>query len=717
MCQLKKKPNTRISLTKKVDQNRSASNGWNDREFDDSSNSNSLDGAFMDDTTTISTSKEKPKLMKSETDVLKNDSDISETITTTNRRKRNRAHKAVIATEEMIETDDEKSLNICWNTDEPVKIKEESISPVDDAQLPDSGNNITDDEEMPIKDIKTEEVIVVKEEKRTRTANGGSIKIHESKQKSKLTSSHCKYCFKKFSNASNLRRHITMSHFGPKKFTCNLCTFRARRKNDILSHMRTKHQMDGERTEALKFVTVYDELAPKPQGSFSRRKDKHTEVLQDDEEEIYIDSEAFVIEESSDQLLTLDKSHENSNADMDDDSNNQANETTNETLSIKSNSNSKRKGRPKTKDKIKSSERSLSPADQKESESLPARRPFRNRIMPVKKDFVYDLSTLLKKEYKDFQSDDFQKQSLSQPPQAQPQSQPASQPPLTQNKSRNVSPVTIDNKAPKRRHLLSESVDSSDIQLPTQTQTEVTKTETHKSPTQQSDQTNENVPNPKKNDVTTIKGAAEAMAQQAVQSNRAVFFKPPELPTERPAAKTQRQFDSTTMKDWPVLKRPPAILDGLKSKLSNLKVPGLKRKKRTCLLKHGSNKRPLNHKNRINDKKNAGTNGYTEQPCNDLEQPIPEKIKISAKLADKIQQQCAQIENTDDEKAIKSEVPLVNTKDNDTNAESESNKQTETSSPRRMTLLERLAENKTKKLNESLSRMTIANSDCDSEED
>lgn len=647
---------------------------------------------------------------------MKIESDVSET-TTTNRRKKSRALKAVV-TEEAVQSDDEKSLNICWSTEEPLKIKEEIISPVD-SNLSDSGNNNTADIEMEIKTIKTEEVNPIKEEKRTRTTNGSSIKIHEHKPKSKLTSSHCKYCFKKFSNASNLRRHTTMSHFGPKKFTCNLCTFRARRQSDMLGHMRTKHQFDGERTDALKFVTVNDEPTPKPpQSSFSRRKDKHTEVLQDDEEEIFIDSEAFALEESTDQLLSLGASHENSNADMDDDSNNQTNESSHDSLKSKSNSNLKRKGRPKTKDKTsKKLDRSLSPVEQKESESLPARRPVRNRIMPVKKDFVYDLSTLLKKDHKDFQ-DDFSKQphlSQSMPQQqTQPQSQPhtASQPPPTQNKSRTVSPVTMDNKTPKRRPSPPDASDSSDSQQ----QTEPTKDDTAQKTTPPIEETASSA---KSTDVITIKGAAEAMAQQAVQSNRAAFFKPPELPTERPLTKPQRQFDSSTMKDWPVLKRPPAIFDGLKSKLSSLKVPGLKRKKRSCLLKHGTNNKPLNHKNRLYDKPKVDTNGHTDDrlKCNDLEQPSSDTMKISTKLADRIQLQYAQIES-DNVKSIKSDATNVQTND-DTNTEPAINKQPEsaTTTPRRMTLLERLAENKTKKLNESLSRMTIANTENDSDED
>lgn len=731
-----------------------STNGWNEREFDDSSNSNSLDGVYTDEKAT-STLKDKP------TKSIKNDAELdSNENTSTSRRKRNRALKAVV-TEDAIQSDDEKSLNICWNANEPLKIKEESLSPVDDANLSDTGSNNTGDADTQIKVCKTEDAIIVKEEKRTRATNGNSasnIKIVETKAKSKLSSSHCKYCFKKFSNASNLRRHITMSHFGPTKFACNLCAFRARRKTDILAHMRSKHEFGGERTDAFKFYTVTDDTPPKPPPtSVNRRKDKHTEVLRDDEAEIFIDSEAFVVEETGEQSLSVETSNENSNVDMDEDSTNAVTESTDETN--KSNSASKRKGRPKAKDKFQKLIRSLSPADQKESESLSTRRPVRNRIMPVKKDFVYDLSTLLKKDYKDF-PDEFQKQSLSQPvqPQPQPQSQPQlpsqtqtqtqvqsqphsqsqtqtqpqtqSQPALqlTQVKSRNASPTSIDTKTSqstsKRRHTLPDTAVSTENDHQSPQSIDQTKDELRKLPLQQPNQIDEKASSAE--DTVTIKGAAEAMAQLAVQANRAAFFKPPELPAERPVATPQRQFDSTKIIDWPILKRPSSMYDGHKSKSSTSKVPGLKRRKRSCLLKHSSNNKTLNLKNCLYDKHKIGTNGHTDNrfKSNDqLDQPIAETIKMSTKLADKMQLQCAQTDS-DNTKVIKTELknsqPVGSEEPPRSSTPPPTNKQSDLASPttpRRMTLLERLAENKTKKLNESLSRMTIANSDNDSDED
>lgn len=747
VCQLKKKPSSRISLSRKVDQTKT--NGWNDRDFDDSSNSNSLDAPYLEECPKSSAKSEKEKSIKVEKSVKTEVEDIVDSVTT-NKRKRNRAVKVII-NEDANDTDDEKSLNICWKIDESTKIKQESVSPANVPDVSTANNNADtnnswdmDDSEAPIDEcVSNETGGTVKDEKKTRSTSSTSSTVPKSRPK--LTSSHCKYCFKKFSNPSNLRRHITMTHSGPQKFTCNLCKvdeFRARRKTDMISHMRTKHQFDGERAEAFKFVTINDEPPPRQPPSINRRKERHTEVLQDDEEEIFIESEPFVAgtddEPTDGQQPNDTTSNENSNIEADDASG------TNEPID------DKRKSRTRAKEKLKKLERSLSFGDKKSIETLPARRPVRNRIMPVKKDFVYDLSTLLKKDYKDFQHE-FPKQTLTQLTQA-PQ-----QPILI--KSRPVSPTPAESRPNKRRNTLPDAPEQQ-----TQPQTietdEPVKEESNLSAIEETNKKSlppQTVTSPQPTDETIIvnqivapnhiKGAAVAMAQQAVKANRAVFFKAPDLPAERsitaPVAAPQRPFDATSMKDWPILKRPPAMFDEFKSKISNIKVPGLKRKKRSCLLKRGgaNNQKSLLHRNRLHELKNS-TNGHTDKhiKCNndlDSNSKNDASVKISAKLADKIQMQCAQndCKNVDLNTTTASKdstligplsnaALLANKLDSSLETVKVSSSVTAAASvvttvvttPRRMTLLERLAENKTKKLNESLSRMTIGNSDNDSDE-
>lgn len=89
-------------------------------------------------------------------------------------------------------------------------------------------------------------------------------------------------------------------------------------------------------------------------------------------------------------------------------------------------------------------------------------------------------------------------------------------------------------------------------------------------------------------------------------------------------------------------------------------------------------------------------------------------------MANKIQLKCAQIDSDESKTATKPEVQVQQSDASSNLLSPVSNKQQSdgtTTTPRRMTLLERLAENKTKKLNESLSRMSIANNDNDSDED
>lgn len=704
MCQQKKKPNTRISQTRKGDQERV--NGWNEKELDDSSNSNSLDGA---------------EDVSKSSKFVKNGIEIEQI--SSNRRKRGRVVKAIVDGES-----EDEQMNMYWNSHGTTKTKEESVSPVDETNVSDSGSNNTGDVDTRSKTShKIDEPS--KEEKRTRASNGASSKVADKPTK-KLSTSYCKYCFKKFSNASNLRRHMTTSHFGPKKFTCTLCSYRARRNTDIFNHMRNQHQFSGERIDAMKFIANDDEAAPKPPpSSVNRRKDKHTEVLRDDEEEIFIDSEAFFGDEPS-EPVTFGASNDNSSAEMEDASNSRGN-------SEHSKSSLKRKGRPRTvdKSKMKKSERTSSP-EFKDSESLPGRRPVRNRVMPVKKDFVYDLSTLIKKEYKDF-GDELQKQSLPQP--IQPQPQP------TQVKSRTASP-TPETKTNRRRHV-PDIADSSESEL--QPNLDDAKVDIPKLPLASLDQKDDNTaPTIVEHDENTIKGAAEAMAQKAVKTSRAVFFKPPELPSGRPNT-TQRHFETSIIKAWPILKRPQSI-----PKLPNSK--GSCRKKHICALKHAGIK-CTNRKCKLHI-----LNGHSEYRFkSDLPERTPETI--ASRLADKMQLQCALVDDeSDDSDANEAEEP-TEVIETDPEASTSTVQSTSTSpstststftdtatsssavadsttaapipstsdgitsaditptTPRRVTMFERLAENKKSKrgdkLGESLFRESLANSDNDSDED
>lgn len=713
-CQQKKKSNSRPSLTKKAADG-DKQNGWNIRDYDDSSNSNSLDGAYIDENTmsattmAATTTTTTERTIKTEK-VLKTEPESSGDAleqTSTNKRKRNRAIKAIVP-EDTNQSSDDKSLNVCWNADASFEIKEERLTPPDAEIDSDSGSNlnvnatwsssIDPETQMNIYTIED----VRSSDRKCRSSNNAN-KIAEIKAKEKTSTSHCKYCLKKFSNASNLRRHITMLHFRPTKFTCTLCpsdAFRSHKKIDVITHLRAKHKFDGERTDAMKFMSVKDEPIPKP-PSINRRKERHTEVLKDDDEEMFMENEPLISgEDVIENFAGSDGWTENSNADADADDNIATNtiEPIDDAESNEMGSSKTRKGRPKTITKSLEEISLLLDDNKKDSQSLPAKRPVRNRTMPVKKDFVYDLSTLLKQQQQELQKQITQQLQLAT---------------ATQAKSRNTSPTPIDNnKATKRRNTLPETqstivdIDSDQNQLQQQQST----------PQQPSSVDYQSKDDPKSIQNSTainselIKGAADAMAQKAIKANRAALCELPELPAERVSiiSTTQRTFDPAIMKEWPILKRSASLNDGSNKSTTanqtNQKVPGLKRKKRSCLLKYSSNK-SIHHKSRFhsNRHKISGSNGNIDN--HEPRKETSDTMKISSKIADKIQLQ------------IDENIKTPNRQSNGNDIKTPTANKNAEAPMRRMTLLERLAENKTKKLNESLSRMTIGKNDYDSDDD
>lgn len=700
VCQQKNKPSGSVTLTEKATENTAPSvketngNGWTIRDYDDSSNSNSVDIAYLEDGKNEKTARNEADSESVENAVV-------------NKRKRNRALKAVVK-EELANSEEEKSLNICWNTDaiETYEVKEESVSPNGELESSDSGTNLNTttwniiDPETQLNICTIEEVKSVKDDKKLRSL----VKSSSPKVKDNDSLSNCKFCDKNFSNQSNLRRHITMLHKRPRRFGCMLCeTFRAHRKIDVINHLTSSHLFIGDRAEALQYVCVKDEEPPKA-TSVNRRKEKHTEVLKDDDEELITIVENDDIQTDN---TTMDVSNENSNADIDAEDGTSSladtplEEVNTDTASNSSGASLKRKGRPKnnSKDLPKKIERSLSLCDTKDSQAILTRRPVRNRIMPVKKDFVYDLSNLLKKEagiYKELQQQqDLQKQQLLQ--QQQQQQQPQQSP---QTRSTNVSPTPLEVKSTRRRNTLQGSTSNL-------TEIETPKEET-KMTISTSEPTTPSIPTTTAAAATItlsteeIKGAADAMARLAVKSNRAAFFKAPELPTERPLTasikkQTHRRIDSANMKDWPILKQPSHIYSNIKSKTKTMDSHShrnLKRKRRSCLLKHAIIRKASCYSLKSNiDAKTNGNKVVTLPIKSELDE---KPMTISSKIADR----------------------LKNAKEETTPQTVTDEEQTESPTlvRRRMTLLERLAENKTRKLNESLSRMSIGQNNIETEE-
>lgn len=442
------------------------------------------------------------------------------------------------------------------------------------------------------------------------------------------SSRKCKYCDKNFSNPSNLRRHITMLHVRQRKFCCSLCkTFKALRKADVVQHIQTTHDLAKKKGSISEYIFEQEEILSNIQTSQNRRKEKHFSMLKDD------DSQA---------ILGTDDMEANSNDILDAISDN-ANFANSLDESIEdgtpSNHEDVLKGKGRTKSIVK---RRLSQKSEQSTsaESNLARRPVRNRTMPVKKDFVYDLSNLLKKDTALYSFKDHQ---------------PAE-----------VQDTVIDRQPPKKRR---NTIPDNNSAVESEKRNDTDEAKVSPEIVNKLDDV----------DATNVKGAANVMAELAVNNNRAIFSKPPKLPTERPISRTLKAKSFDAIRNWPILKRP--MRGNIKSKTSNLIAinsfrHALKRKK--CF----AGRHSADHI----------SNGISvAQSDKTLEKPV----KISTKIANKIKMNHADSAN---EKAMPTGTENRSTKEMDKTVKSEDSEQPK----RRMTLLERLAENKTKKMKESM---------------
>lgn len=643
VCQSKQKPNHSILLTKKAIDESSAlpanisNNNTNETNntwlanIDESSNSNSVD-------------------------------DIEAAVARhqmTNKRKRCKAVKTVINTErkDLDKEDDDMPESSTATEKSPTSIDGE-IDLSDSCSNPDITTNVTK--------IKSEKCETPSSQQNTK----------------KKPDTRCTYCHRTFSNTSNLRRHITMLHIRQQKYGCVLCIeFRSFRKSDVINHLQTEHELNSKKVNLTEYVCIREvnETKSIQLPSSNRRKDKHLEVLQDEVEVIIEpeqDADAEIeadAEEEQDreiispteelsELTTFAESNENSNADIDD-----AKEEDNEMTPESSNQETaedipqtKKKGRPKnsSRNAPKKIERSLSSGAVAISTST--RRPVRNRTIPVKKDFVYDLSTLLKKEaalYRDFQQTDETK----------------STPTTSQNQSRDTSPSS-DQKPIRRRNTFQEPTVFSENSSLEQAE-EILKT------IKIEDDSQEEKPNVKCEsilpiDEQKIKGCANIMATIAVNNNRAIFSKRLDSlkRVKELTGKSKRRSDS--IRDWPILKRP--MHEGFRTKSINTRT--LLRNRKLARQKNANRHTIIT----TNLPKINGNNDKTDEKI----------IKISTRIADRLQMK--KTENKFDE-------AMENGNKNELNADNHGNSDYIMTSPRRrVTLFERLAENKNKKLKESV---------------
>lgn len=346
-----------------------------------------------------------------------------------------------------------------------------------------------------------------------------SVKPSEKKKKKKMIlekTTDCTMCSKKFTNISNLRRHVAMLHYRQKTFGCKLCDYKAFRKIDIVNHLGVCHNIGGE-------PDVCSELVVNIQIDSNKFNDEKIKAiapaLNKIEQELL--SQSIEIDRTDGSSTVVD--HPNPikipSADIPDVTPISCNETT----SAGSNSNSpdkvtgaaeakenssnaeklKKRGRRFKATKLLNSTEGRTISQNSSSDSLPEsqpshmNRPVRNRVKIMNKDFVYDLSNLLRKEavvYKE-----------------------------------QLIPIVIKNQ--KRKLSQTTEVSGRD-----------------------KEEIVELLPK-KLLQVDCIIGSAISMAQQAIDSFRACSNKPPELPSERPIipAKIQMRRSTNGIHNWRVV--------------------------------------------------------------------------------------------------------------------------------------------------------------------
>lgn len=188
----------------------------------------------------------------------------------------------------------------------------------------------------------------------------------------------CKICYKQFNALSNLRRHISMFHYRAQRFGCTLCDYRAFRRYDIVNHLGNTHAMKGDpEAMSIEFVSEHE-------VNYSRED---------------VEGDIVVLDEGSENFSALNESTEDVENSIEPRQNLKRLKR-NKTISISSGLSVALN--KLTRQKVK---RSQSQHETCGGAKTPARRPIRNRIKPENKDFVYDLSSLVKKENTDVPND------------------------------------------------------------------------------------------------------------------------------------------------------------------------------------------------------------------------------------------------------------------------------------------------------------------------
>lgn len=312
----------------------------------------------------------------------------------------------------------------------------------------------------------------------------------------------CALCSKKFSSNTNLKRHLAMFHFRQNRFACTKCDFRGYRRIDTISHLNNLHNIQGEKEEVNQYIQItINEEDPRGPINTQEKCDPNmtfSSVIAS------IDLSESVPGSSGNNSKSSNRSRKSNKTNI---SSQEIGKSPEVTPQVE-------KPTPSKTPKEESGSSGMSsPTSDKMISDGESRRPTRNRIKPVRKDFVYDLNKLLKQEAEVHRENQQQQQLLY---------------PSRSRARKSVTPVEETPALTKEKSEVPE-VDKENL--------DETKSSSIK--------------------ISEIYGAALKMAKIEVMNQRACFHKPPEIPAERPffpaKISTPRRSDGKIIKDVPAL--------------------------------------------------------------------------------------------------------------------------------------------------------------------
>nr|XP_029711167.1 uncharacterized protein LOC109421992 [Aedes albopictus]XP_029711168.1 uncharacterized protein LOC109421992 [Aedes albopictus]XP_029711169.1 uncharacterized protein LOC109421992 [Aedes albopictus]XP_029711170.1 uncharacterized protein LOC109421992 [Aedes albopictus] len=421
---------------------------------------------------------------------------LHEDVETSNRRKRK---KPMIMLRNA--TDD-----ISWETEEIVA---EETSAVEVSVKP----------SVPIKRDVLEGSEVAKKAPRNRKKKTDESEVNEAHEKALIKrleqgeEIECR-CLKKYNDPEKYKRHLKVYHSRQRRFWCAICEFKGYRKVDTINHLMQEHKYEGDVEDLSSLINFQPVEKPKKAVAPSPANNEPINSI--------IEAVSRICDTSTTDISFMEVSTEQITMDSTTSSSVNVTLNTTTTTEVPTPEPSSPKKRPKrptralresiciTAEEDSSKKPTKPPVVPLEDSGSPtSRRPIRNRVKPVNKDFVYDLTHLL---YKEEDFDKFPLVDLMQDKATHPSK------PLQQPDSSRVPPVaTI---SPSKRESLRSHV-------------------------------------PKPIPSHLYRGAALKMATRQVELGRAAFHRPPELPQERSFIPSQMSPPRriTSIHDWPVVKK------------------------------------------------------------------------------------------------------------------------------------------------------------------